>query len=115
MVNPISRIVAAVGLCLAGCTLTTDRVSYPDQLAEAQCSFDEQCREVDFYHQFLYHEACVASRSAEWNEVASEFNDCGFLEERALDCLEWLSRPCKVTGREYDQLEYDCGAVWNCL
>jgi hypothetical protein len=99
---------------LMGCMLTTERATYPDQLAEAQCSFDEQCREVDFYHQFLDHEACVTSRVREWDEVKSEYEECGFLEERALECLEWLSRPCKSTGREYDQLEYDCGSVWNC-
>jgi hypothetical protein len=102
-------------LLLAACSSIPDRSTYPEMLAEAQCDFDHRCAPTEFYFRYLDEPECVDGKLGEWNEIKSEYDACGFLEERAIECLEWLSVSCKLAGREYDQLRNDCDGVWNCI
>jgi len=108
------RFVPIVAL-LTSCSAVPDRETYPEMLADAQCHFDKRCAPTDFYFRFLDIDECIDGTLTEWNEIKSEYDACGFLEERAIECLEWLSVTCKLAGREYDQLRSDCDGVWNCL
>ena len=108
----IWTVVAILGL--SACGISTDRERFPDQLQEAQCRFDKACYRAEFFYDHVDVKDCVDESAKIWADVAPEYEDCSFNEDKAAECLEWFNRSCKVTGKELDQLRNDCEAVWRC-
>ena len=104
----------ALALFVLGCGVSTDRETYPEQIAEAQCEFAKHCYRADFFYDYINVKDCVDESMRIWTDLAPEYEDCSFNEDKAVECLEWHARSCKVTGKELDQLRNDCEAVWRC-
>lgn len=87
---------------------------WPELWVDATCDFDRRCNPAEWHFEFLSQKECTDTRLADWANVASEFEDCTFVPEKAAQCVDWLYGSCKSTGRELDELEIACADVWKC-
>ena len=85
-----------------------------EQIAKAQCQFDKACYRAEFFYDHINVPDCFDESMSIWADIAPEYEDCSFNEDKAVECLEWYSRSCKITGKELDQLINDCESVWRC-
>lgn len=108
------RVWISLAMCAVACGISTDRDRYPEQIAKAQCQFDKACYRAEFFYDHINVPDCFDESMSIWADIAPEYDDCSFNEDKAVECLEWYSRSCKITGKELDQLINDCESVWRC-
>lgn len=104
MLRPNTLLLSALALLL-GCTVEPNREDWPDQYADAFCSWERRCMSAIYFDDWKDHDQCLDKTADGVEDLLDAFPGCDFDRRRAEDCLNRLNSNCRDSGGVGDILD----------